>query len=372
MYFRRRDWAGKTGKGSIMKAKKVLIYVSMFIMVACCIFSCSDNKENINEEIKNDKIFIDDTEVTNNDVTEAVEKINKIIRIIDYTDDYTWVEYIEDDKDKYAVVDKHGNVLTNINNGSGFLPITGFMHGVSYVEFSGDVYIIDTTGKIILTSADESQGDLVAYGSDDEHAYFMFQKHVADFSSAHEEYNIYDESGRMIAQVSNDVAYKDVWYCGDQMWGFNDNGKSLLYNHNNEFYFYVDDLSVVELEYLKFSNGYAACECKDLSIINGYTGQIINIDVYNIDEEDDTVFTVGRVKNNKFVYTVYNYYDKYFYEAKDGIVPIKYLMVYDIELGFGGSIDYSFDDGSNLTEHMNVIDYYNNWRYCWCNFCCYI
>ena len=338
-----------------MIKKFFAILISLFIILLIC--SC--NKAPLNDDEFADSTKINIEEDKSSRVIKNHSEIKKaIINIQDYSDEYTWVKYSEDNQIKYAVADKNGNVVVIIEN-SDLEPMTGFMHGVSYVTTTGGVYIIDTSGEIIVSAAENKLNDLVAYGYDEEHSYFMFHKHVADFSSAHEEYIIYDESGTILDTVTAEKEYYDVWYCGETVWAFK-KGENLygnlcmFYNHENDLFFDVDDGLLYEPgdAVCQFSSGYASNISGGYPVfINSETGE-----VYSWEYLEDYHREIGRMSNGVAVISAYDYYDTNKFDKSIDFLGYIHPTLTDAKVEY---FDTKFRDGSivNRMYSRNVTRY---------------
>ena len=315
---------------------------------------------------------------------EAAQEIdavsNEIVDIMNYSDDYTWVRYLQGNQSNstspqyyYAITDKAGTVTTIVNNLSDY-PETGFLHGVSYVTVSNKDYVIDTNGNVIISAEGDDNNSIVAYGSDEKHAYFMIHKREADFSSSREEYIVYNESGTVLNTFTAQITYDKVWYCGETVWAFQNTenvfgAKSCkFFNHDNGLFFDVDGLAS-EPGWInnRFSSGFATNELTQGGrpvCINSKNGSISVYEYEDLDayvQEYERSMSVGRMSNNVAVFLVYNYY-----ATKKEDVPIYFFgYIKPVEKSDGSIFIETKSFDSSLVNKMFAKDIsrYDNYMF---------
>lgn len=161
----------------------------------------------------------------------------------DFSDGFAWIKVytkeLSDDKvtldidhQRSALIDLNGNIqfyldekITNI----GTKNPNGYKSGICSVEDDNEnQYILDTNGKIILSSEKDGFSTILDYGD----GYIAVENCINDLHSIKYTVSIYDKEGKIIKNewLASDNTFRSVSYCGEGVFKCSD------LNQNEEFF----------------------------------------------------------------------------------------------------------------------------------------
>lgn len=181
----------------------------------------------------NSEYFYKESKSDSNEVVQSEKTDLVVSKAYDFSDGYAWVQFKKDGVEYYGIIDTDGKIIYedtyNNQNAYRFYPMSG---SICYMSCSGVYNIIDSNGKILMSSESGEIDEVLAVGD----GRALVYKNNSGVNSSEHLYGVLDSNGNWIQQLSDwgaELSSSYSWYyAGDGMFVFNANSK-IIYNSND-------------------------------------------------------------------------------------------------------------------------------------------